>query len=275
MSRDKHTNADLKFARWIKEGRGSGRGSDYKPWLTVRDVPSKGRSHRVFGHKSQRTHHLLSDLELAVFLFLEWHPRSTDIREQFPLPLKATLAAAEGAGIRHPAVSGVPQYMTTDFRVSTSDSDQPEFALQAKYQSEFAFPRVVEKLELERRYWASQNIPWFIITEKDLPAGIINNIKWLYPTQGDHIPTMELHERLSFYTESFQSNPKLTVISLAKKLDIAYHLTPGESLLEIRQLLAQRFFIFDIRIPHIKLTAAHLAPMKIMSMPGGRNVSSE
>jgi hypothetical protein len=81
MSRDKHTHADLKFARWIKDGRGPGRGSDYKPWLTVRDVPSKGRSHRVFGHKSQRTHHLFSDLELAVFLFLEWLPRSTSARE--------------------------------------------------------------------------------------------------------------------------------------------------------------------------------------------------
>ena len=53
-------------------------GKDYKPWLTVRDVPSLGRSHRIFGHKSQRTHHLLSDLELAVFLLLEWHPDTED-----------------------------------------------------------------------------------------------------------------------------------------------------------------------------------------------------
>ena len=37
-----------------------------KPWLTVRDIPSEGRSHRIFGHKSQRTHHFLSDFELAV-----------------------------------------------------------------------------------------------------------------------------------------------------------------------------------------------------------------
>ena len=58
--------------RWIKEGRGQGNLKDYKPWITIRDVSSKGRSHRVFGHTTKRTHHLLSDLELAIFLLLDW-----------------------------------------------------------------------------------------------------------------------------------------------------------------------------------------------------------
>ena len=71
MASKKYNNSVAKNARWIKEGRGSGRNQEYKPWLTVRDLPSDGRSHRVFGHKSQRTHHLFSDLELAVFLLLE------------------------------------------------------------------------------------------------------------------------------------------------------------------------------------------------------------
>jgi hypothetical protein len=71
MARKNYSPSEATFQRWLKEGRGSGRGSTYKPWLTVRDLPSQGRSHRVFGHKSQRTHHLFSDLELAVFLILE------------------------------------------------------------------------------------------------------------------------------------------------------------------------------------------------------------
>lgn len=43
---------DKKAEKWIKEGRGrgSGSGKDYRPWLTVRDLSSKGRSHRVMGH---------------------------------------------------------------------------------------------------------------------------------------------------------------------------------------------------------------------------------
>ena len=104
--------------KWVKEGRGSGQGSEYRPWLTVRDLPSLGRVHRVFGHKSQRTHHLLSDLELAVFLLLEWLPEVTQIREQFPLDRTLTKQLAADAGIRHPAQQGVEHFMSTDFLVN-------------------------------------------------------------------------------------------------------------------------------------------------------------
>ncbi|VTX55949.1 Transposon Tn7 transposition protein TnsA [Acinetobacter ursingii] len=103
MANFKNTqNYELKIQKWIKEGRGQGFGNNYKPWLTIRDVSSEGRSHRVFGHKSQRTYHLLSDLELAAFLLLEWNPSTTDIREQYPLDLDQTIGIAEEARIPHP-----------------------------------------------------------------------------------------------------------------------------------------------------------------------------
>lgn len=69
---------------WINEGRGQGYLNSYKPWITVRDSNSQGRSHRVYGHTTKRTHHLLSDLELATFLLLDWNSSVTDIREKFP-----------------------------------------------------------------------------------------------------------------------------------------------------------------------------------------------
>lgn len=84
MANFKNTqNHELKIQKWIKEGRGQGFGNNYKPWITIRDVSSEGRSHRVFGHKSQRTHHLLSDLELSAFLLLEWHSTTIDIFQSF------------------------------------------------------------------------------------------------------------------------------------------------------------------------------------------------
>jgi TnsA endonuclease N terminal len=127
------SNTDNTVRKWIKEGRGAGKGKDYKPWLTVRDVSSVGRSHRIFGHKSKRTHHLLSDLELAVFLLLEWHPDTEDIREQFPLRLEETQPLAVDAGILHPVYRGKPQIMTSDFLVNTRNSKEPKFVLQTKY----------------------------------------------------------------------------------------------------------------------------------------------
>lgn len=85
MAKKQYWNSEVKNERWIKEGRGQGVGNNYKPWFSVRDVASEGRSHRVYGHLTNRTHHLLSDLELATFLLLQWRPTTTDIREQFPL----------------------------------------------------------------------------------------------------------------------------------------------------------------------------------------------
>jgi hypothetical protein len=81
MAKTRLAFSSASIQKRIKDGRGSGRGCEYKPWLTVRDCASQGRSHRVFGHKSQRTHHLLSDLELAVFLLLEWHKDTEEISE--------------------------------------------------------------------------------------------------------------------------------------------------------------------------------------------------
>jgi hypothetical protein len=40
MASRKLGNSDAKNNKWIKEGRGSGQNSEYKPWITVRDLPS-------------------------------------------------------------------------------------------------------------------------------------------------------------------------------------------------------------------------------------------
>lgn len=258
MARKKYGNSDAKNKRWIKEGRGSGRNHEYKPWLTVRDLPSEGRSHRVFGHKSQRTHHLFSDLELAVFLILEWHSDTQEIREQFPLQLEITLELAKEAGIAHPADAGVEQYMSSDFLVNTINPEKPKFALQAKYTNALSDPRTIEKLELERRYWIQKQVPWFLITEQDIPNTVFQNINWLYPAQRDEIEDEELIHRAQFYTYQFNEKPKSTLINIAKSIDVAYELPLGQSLREIRQLLAQRCYNFDIYKPVTKLLADDL-----------------
>ena len=78
-------SVDARSERWIKESRGRGAGKDYRPWLTVRATPSAGRSHRVWEFQTERTHHLLPDLELAAFFLFDWNPNVTDIRKQYPL----------------------------------------------------------------------------------------------------------------------------------------------------------------------------------------------
>lgn len=261
MSQNRYFNSEAKNIKWIKQGRGSGHGIDYKPWLTVRDLPSRGRSSRVFGHKSTRTHHLLSDLELAVFLILEWDPSVTDIREQFPLNLKDTQSIARNAQIKHPIDRGVQQIMSSDFLVNTNILNKPKFALQAKYADDLEDPRTIEKLEIERQFWKLKSVPWFIVTENDIPKVVFENIKWLYPAQHDEIDLDTFIERINFYQHTFKSHQTKTLITLSKFLDSTYNLELGETLLELRQLLAHRCFEFDINIPikKLKISELHLA----------------
>lgn len=68
----------VSIQRKIKEGRGQGHFSEYKPWLTVHDVPSTGVVTRILGWKSGRLHHYLSEhFELAHHYQMEWSEQVT------------------------------------------------------------------------------------------------------------------------------------------------------------------------------------------------------
>lgn len=258
MASRKKGFTEVQFAKWIKEGRGSGINADYKPWLTVRDFPSLGRVHRVFGHKSRRTHHLLSDLELAAFLLLEWHGEVTQIREQFALERDTTRRLAAEAGIKHSNMSGVDQYMSSDFLVDSTNEQEPRFVWQAKYASALGDARTVEKLEVERRYWVEKEYPFYLVTEREIPSVVFKNIQWLYPAQRDDEEDVELSQQLQYYASHFEKHSDKTIITICKELDAAYDLPLGESLYEVRRLLAKRYFTFDIFIPSTKLKAEDL-----------------
>lgn len=58
--------------KWIKDGRGDGELSSYKPWLTVRDLSSLGRSHRVYGHLWERCATVLSRRDIVNKLSEPW-----------------------------------------------------------------------------------------------------------------------------------------------------------------------------------------------------------
>ncbi len=103
MPRSRYGFDEAKIARFLKEGRGVGRGADYKPWLTIDDVSSRDRSHRFLGRVTGRIHHLLSDREFRTFLIYDWSRIVTDIREQFLLDREEARRIAAAMGVQHPA----------------------------------------------------------------------------------------------------------------------------------------------------------------------------
>lgn len=249
--------------RLVKEKRGQGFGKNYKPFLTVRDVPSKGRVHRRPSITHGRIVHLLSDLELAAFLLFDWHPSVIDIREQFPLDPEKTLSIAKRLGIKHPAAKGSCQVMSTDFLLDINrDGKFVSQAVSVKYRSDLEDERVIEKQELERRYWEGEKTEWFLFTEKEVPMTLVQNIKWLIP----HLHSFDLNvegqlKAFEIIHKTIQSFPEEKIPIVLKTLDERQGDEPGTHLAYLRHLLAQSAFTWDMaKISHRSLRTRDLTP---------------
>lgn len=74
---------------------------------------------------------------------------------------------------------------------------------------------------------------------------------------------MELSEKdtldkLHFYSDMFIKHKFKKINELARTIDQKYHLELGRSLRDIRDLLAQRYFIFDLNISFKDLNTDHI-----------------
>ncbi|MDA2394500.1 TnsA endonuclease N-terminal domain-containing protein [Bacillus cereus] len=170
-----------KMRKWIDEGRGLGEGSEYQPWITVNDFPSKGIVSRELGLKTKRMHHFLSRLEYNYFLLLDYSKHVIDIREQYPLlDLELAMEIAKEKKIKYPtdSRSGTPYVMSTDFIITINENHcEKIIARTVKPSNELGKKRVQEKFEIESCYWEQKNIDWGIITEQDIPLPLVNNLK--------------------------------------------------------------------------------------------------
>ena len=244
------------LSRRIREGRGQGIGPGYRPWLTVRDVPSRGYSTRVKGWKTQRVHHLLSRLERATYASLEWSSNVVDIREQYPLlPLELTLALAASCGIKHPTHprTGDPVVMTTDFLATVWDGSRfREEAHAVKYAEDLKSRRTLQKLEIERRYWEWRNTDWGLITDAEISMTLADNVLFVHSFR-------DLRDRPGLSPEIVRRvKTTLTVgvlrgvgslSNMALDCDARFSLEPGSSLSIAYHLIANRIWHIDMYQP--------------------------
>lgn len=168
----------------LEKGRGAGHGKDYTPFLTVREVPSKGQRNREPGWKTGRAHHFLSNGEKKTFMIYEWSPPVVDIREQFPLPQEHTIDIAARLNIKHPTVPGTSNLdvMTTDFVLDVLVGGKVVTVARAvKENNELNNFRVIEKLEMERTYWSELKVDWGVITpDREFPKVLSDNVVWVH-----------------------------------------------------------------------------------------------
>jgi len=170
------------YSRALKDGYGLGVGADYLPWLRVNDTSSRGKSVKIHGLKTDRTHQLLSGNEENFFYCAEFYQRVIDIREQFPLlPLDLIVRLSREAGIKYPINqdSKDPCVLSTDFLLTLEDSDQISYlAVAIKLEKDLQDKDVLARLEIERLLFMALEVPWRLVTDRQIDKQISRNIKW-------------------------------------------------------------------------------------------------
>lgn len=247
---------EAKHRRFLKEGRGSGQGVHYRPWYTVHDVPSRGRSSRITGMTIRRKHHLLSDLETFVFLEKDYAPETLDIREQFPLDREETRSIADGLGIPHPRdpATGIDVVMTTDLVVDSIGfggriATQPIFI---KYAQDLDNIRTVAKFQLERAYWRNRGLSLLIRTEKESSKTRAEVIAWM---SANHRLDEERFPAPYYWSSRADLFVAALLRSRAPTFEVfeahlrASGFLPGEALAVLRHVLSRRRVLMKLDQP--------------------------
>jgi len=257
MAKHRYAMDEEKIARFLKEKRGEGEGAEYRPFLTIHDVPSHGLSSRVLGRKTGRLHHVLSKLERAVVLTYDWEDGVDDLREQFPLDREETRWIAKKMGVKHPKdpQTGVDIVMTTDVVVTTSlDTKQSLLARAVKPAKDLnGNVRVLEKLEIERRYWNARQVAWAVITELDISATRVGNLEWLLEMRSlDRMIAPHSHywhDRCQQFLHALARAQGASMRWLSLHLEQQYGFRVGEALTVLRHLASNKRLVYDLERP--------------------------
>jgi hypothetical protein len=253
MAKRRYAMDEARIARLLAAGRGQGSGAEYQPFLRVYDVPSLGRRSRVLGRTTGRVHHLLSDLELSAFLQADWQDNVTDIQEQFPLDRDVTRRIARGMGVCHPRDrrTDTDVVMTSDLLVTRRRGRHAYSVKYAKDLSGRRGRRVLEKLEIERRYWKLEGVPMTVVTERQLPRVRRDNLAWLHPYHdvARHSWPREWYWRdrgAELLRILRRVDAEVPIATLIHKLERSDGFTTGETLSVLRWLMSVKIVGFDL-----------------------------
>ncbi|QNP41611.1 PDDEXK family nuclease [Lysobacter solisilvae (ex Woo and Kim 2020)] len=200
-----------KLAAAIQEGRGTGTGDAYQPWIAITRRTSSPHSNLNVGPVPylKRLTHFLSRAERQFGLYL-WWLGANDVREQYPLwpwphlhpeaqiaPRAearyhpGTQAIAEEAGITLHSYPGtrIAHVLTIDMIATVPQSMNPKrlIGISCKPKSivEAGLPtdRDMERIELDRRYCVVGDIPFRLAHPEQLPPKLLVGLHAISPIE--------------------------------------------------------------------------------------------
>jgi hypothetical protein len=180
----------------LEEGRGRAHGAEFKPLFRVQrgDFSSHGVSQTAPNPRLRRRHHLLSQMEFAITLLL-MHLGALDLREQYRLSLyddddeftsecsfhPGTVSLAKILGIRHPAVNSTePRLQSTDFVVQDRHGFQRAIFVRPWKDLPLQGSRQMQLLDLQNLYWQVRDVPFHMLTDRDVDPKLIEVLIWAY-----------------------------------------------------------------------------------------------
>lgn len=226
-------------------------GKDYESWLNIRDKPSMGRVTRIYSHKTQRIHHLLSDNETRMFYLFIWEDAVTDIREFYPLiNMQEVIKDKRGIDFNKFAdkETGTPYVFTTTFLITYKNDENKDcyIARSVKSADELEKKYIIEKFEVVRRYWESKGVDWGIITQKDIPVIKAKNIEWVYSTLDTTDISNDTKNELSLLLLQNLKNNANSVRNITTLFDEQYNLDAGVGLFLFKYLIATKIIEVDM-----------------------------
>jgi hypothetical protein len=205
----------------------------------VTTFSSKGRATRIYGYKTKRIHHLQSDNQLRLFLLLEWNDMVKNIEENVELKdLEIVIDNVEDLRLdKFSDSEGQLYQLHTNLLITIKrDNSEEQVAISVKSLSELERKTVIEKMEIERRFWKSKGIQFYVVTEKEINKQLVDNIKWVRETLIDKSieNKRELAEHLYYF---LQENEQEKLIDVLAEFDDNFVVKRGTSLFIFRYLI--------------------------------------
>ena len=281
------------LAEFIKQGFGTGRLFDYKPWLRIRRRLSSPISKQVFCNLTLRpsNHHLLSGLEYKTGLLNSWlGPK--ELRESFPLwpnphphpqaglrseirlqwdESPGLLDIAKDAAIDHGFFPGTKiHYVATNDLLFWVPSKLPLLKqlvfISCKPKKEIVTKqRVRERLELERRYALLNGGIHLIETGENLPTKVIDNLDWILPLRHEVLTIGKSAKHSDFSALLMDLSKQVTLGQAIDRSRTAFGLTVAEGFQFFRVGVWMHTIDIDLNFPVVM--------SKPMRLDGGKTLS--
>lgn len=216
--------------------------------LKVTTFSSKGRATRIYGYKTKKIHHLQSDNQLRVFILLEWNDIVKNIEENVELK-DLEIAIDDVENLRLDKFSdneGQLYQLHTNFLVTTKrDNVEEQVAISVKSLSEIERRTVIEKMEIERRFWKSKGVRFYVLTEKEINKQLVDNIKWIRETLIDKSieNKRELADQLYYF---LQENKQEKLNDVLAEFDENFGAKKGTALFIFRYLIGIKEVAVDM-----------------------------